>query len=185
MSPPKGKCLIAAVMVLWAWTACSSGEFNYASYIETTLQDIITEERNHSIDSAAQKKSIERVEIECRTAKYRVSCNYTAFRRPISGNRKIVIQLWMETLKIKPSIASLYQQEIKVTEGINVHWIPIQEKLLPYIDRDLGRNEGIELFILFLGKVDSGYLFIATEFNAISGNQSNPALTNAAMRVAQ
>jgi hypothetical protein len=177
MNPTKGKSSIAAVMVLWAWTACSSAEFNYASYIETTLQGIITEERNHSIDSADQKKIVERVEIECRTAKYRVSCNYAAVRRPISGKNLNVIKLWVKTLQIDPELASLYRQEIKVTEGMNVHWIPVQENLLSHIDRELRRNDAMELFILFLGKNDSEYVFIATEYNAIVPNPGKPDLT--------
>ncbi len=222
MNQHKRKFSIATVIVLWAWTACGSAEFNYASYIETTLQDIITEERNHSVYPAAQKKTLERVEIECQTAKYRVSCNYTAVRRPISGNRKNVIKLWVQTLQIEPTLASLYRQEIKVTEGMNVHWIPVQEKLLPHINRNLGRNDAIEsdseriprglprgkranirclfstdrrfpaacggelqLFILFLGKDDLGYIFIATEFNEIDSNQRKPDLTNAVTRLAQ
>jgi len=70
----------------------------------------------------------------------------------------------METLQIDPKLASLYQQEIRVSEGKRVHWIPIQEQLFPYINQELVRNDTIELFIILTGKVESEFVFIATEF---------------------
>jgi len=142
-----------------------AGDFKYASYTQATLQDIITEEQHHhSYDQAAAKTSADGIQLECRVSKYRVPCCYTNVQRPISEVKKNVIKLWMETLKIDPKLASLYQQEIQVTEGTRAHWIPIQEQLFPFINKELVKNDRIELFILLIGKVESEYFFIATEF---------------------
>jgi len=176
MNTHKGRLPIAAVMVICVSTACRSAEFHYASYVESTLQNIIAEELNHSVGSAGHQRNVPFVEIECQVAKYRVLCNYTAIRRPISGKNKNLIQLWMKTLQIETALASLYRQEIKVMEGMNAHWIPVQDNLLPHLDRELSRNDAIELFILFLGKTDSGYVFIATEFEKIDLPQIIPQL---------
>ena len=143
-----------------------SGEFNYASYTQTTLQDIIAEEQKHSEEQVADKKHTvtENVLLECRVAKYRVSCCYSNSRRPISEKKKNVIKLWMEALKIDPKLASIYQQEIRMSEGTSVHWIPIQEQLFPHINQELVNNDTIELFIILVGKVESEFVFIGTEF---------------------
>ena len=142
-----------------------SGEFNHASYTQTTLQDIIAEEQNHhSLDQAEAKKYADYIQLECRVSKYLVSCCYSNIRRPVSEKTKNVIKLWMETLKIDPKLASLYQHEIQVTEGTSVHWIPMQEQLFPFITKELVKNDTIELFIILIGKVASEFVFIATEF---------------------
>lgn len=141
-----------------------SGEFNYASYTQTTLQDIITEEQNYSYVQADANKNADCIQLECRVSKYRVSCCYSAIGRPISEKKKNVIKLWMEVLQIDPRLASLYQQEIRVTEGTRDHWIPIQEQIFPYINQELIKNDTIELFIVFIGKAGSEFVFIATEF---------------------
>ena len=159
------KLAIFGIVMFVVLPAGWSGEFNHASYTQTTLQDIIAEEQNHhSLDQAEAKKYADCNQVECRVSKYRVSCCYSNIRRTISENKKDVIMLWMETLKIDPKLASLYQQEIQVTEGTRVHWIPIQEQLFPFINKELVKNDSIELFILLIGKVESEFVFIATEF---------------------
>jgi len=151
--------------MLFISPACWSQEFNYASYTQTTLQHIIAaEEQNHSYNQAESKKYADCIQLECSVSKYRVSCCYSNIRRPISEKKKNVIKLWLEVLRIDPRLASLYQQEIQVTEGTRVHWIPIQEQLFPRINPQLVKNDTIGLFIIFIGKVESEFAFIATEF---------------------
>jgi hypothetical protein len=60
--------------------------------------------------------------------------------------------------------SAIYQQEILVTERTREHWIPIQKQLFPYINKELVKNDTIELFIILIGKVKSEFIFIATEF---------------------
>jgi len=142
-----------------------SAEFNYTSYTQTTLRDIImAEEQVHPPGQAQAKKSTDCIQLECRISKYRVSCSYSNFRRPISEKKKNAIKLWMQTLQIDPTLASLYKQEIRVTEGSRDHWIPIQEQLWPCLNQELVKNDTIELFIILIGKVGSEFVFIGTEF---------------------
>ena len=159
------KSAIFGIVMFVVLPASWSGDFKYASYTQTTLQDIIAEEQNHhSYDQAEAKKHAENIQLKCRVSKYRVPCSYANIRRPIPEKKKNAIMLWMETLKIDPKLASLYRQEIQVTEGRRVHWIPMQEQLFPFINKELVKNDTIELFILLIGKVESEFVFIATEF---------------------
>ncbi len=158
------KSAIVGFAVLFILPASWSADFNYVSYTQTTLQEVIAEEQNHSHGQAKAKKEADYIQIECSVSKYRVSCCYSAIQRPISEKRKNIIKLWMETLKIDPKLASLYQQEIRVSEGKSVHWIPIQKQLIPCINQELVKNDTIELFIISIGTVESEFVFIATEF---------------------
>jgi len=155
---------IFAISILVIFPAGWAAEFNYALYTQTTLQDIIAEEQHHSHDPVEAKKYEDYVQLECEVFKYQVPCTFSNITRPVSEKKKNVIMLWMETLKIDQKFASLYLQEIQVTEGIRVHWIPIQEQIIPYINAELVKNDTIELFIIFIGKVESEFIFIATEF---------------------
>jgi len=179
------KLLIFGIAMFAFLSASWSGEFNHALYTQTTLQDIITEEQNHhSYDQAEAKTPADGNQLECRVSKYRVPCCYTNVQRPISEKKKTIIKLWMETLKIDPKLASLYQQEIQVTEGTRTHWIPIQEQLFPFINKELVKNDPVELFILLIGTIKSDFVFIATEFhkpispakNSIQVTTSTPEL---------
>jgi hypothetical protein len=158
------KLAIAGFVMFVVLPAGWSQEFNYASYTQTTFQDIVTEEQNYSYDQAEATRVADCVQLEGRVSKYRVSCRYSDIRRPISGKKKNVIKFWMEALQIDPKLASLYRHEIRVTEGARDHWIPIQEQLFPHINQELIKNDTIELFIILIGKVESEFVLIATEF---------------------
>jgi hypothetical protein len=179
MNPTIGKVFVAGMAIFVGFSAAWSAEFNYDSYRQSTLREIITEEQTHSIDLTGFEKPADYVQLEYQVLKYRVSCGYSAIRRPISEKKKNVIRSWMKSLDIDPALATLYRHEIRVTEGGYVLWIPIQEKLLPHIDKELTGNDTIELFIMFIGKDESGYVFIATEFEtpASASRQSNPSTT--------
>jgi len=177
------KLAIFGIAMFVVLPASWSGEFNYASYTQTTLQDIITEEQNYSYVQADANKDADRIQLEGRVSKYRVSCRYSTIRRPISEKKKNAIKLWMEALQIDPKLAS-YQQEIRVSEGSRDHWIPIQEQLFPYINQELVNNDTIELFIIFIGKVGSEFVFIATEFEKPISPAKNSIQATASTRAA-
>jgi hypothetical protein len=152
------------IALLALFPAGWSSGFQFASYTRSTLQDIIAEEQNHSFGQAAAEPQAGFIQLECRPAKYRILCRYSDIRRVISKKKSNVIRLWTETLKIDPKLASLYRREIQVTEGLNVHWIPIQDQLFPHIKQELVKNDMIELFVILTGKAGSEFVFIATEF---------------------
>jgi hypothetical protein len=156
---------ILTIAMLVVLPAGWSGEFNHSLYTQTTLQDIITaEEQNQSPDQAEAVNCADCIQLECEVNKYQVPCSYSNILRPISEKKKNVIILWMETLQIDLKLASLYQQEIQVKEGMRVHWIPMQEQIIPHIKTELVKNDTIELFIIFIGRAESEFVFIATEF---------------------
>jgi hypothetical protein len=160
--------------------AARAADFDFASYTPTTIQRLIAEERDYSLVSAETNRAADCVQLECNVFKYRVLCGYSDIRRPISAWKKDVIRLWCEALRIDPEWASLYKQEIWVTEGSNAHWIPIQEKLVPHLRRELVKCDAIELFILFVGTAGSEFVFIATEFEkpvTPAGNLIQTAVT--------
>jgi hypothetical protein len=161
-----------------------SKEFDHASYTQTTLQNIILEEQNHSHARAEARPYSDSIQLECQVTKFRVSCLYMNIRRPISVKKINVIKLWTETLAIDPELQSLYRQEIRVTEGAKTHWIPIQEQLLPHITQELVENDTIDLFIVFIGKVESEYVFIATEFEKRIPAAGRSVQVTAAIRAA-
>jgi hypothetical protein len=152
------------IALLALFPAGWSSGFQFASYTRSTLQDIIAEEQNHSFGQAAAEPQAGFIQLECQVAKYRILCRYSDIRRVISKNKSNVIRLWTETLNIDPKFASLYRQEIQVAEGLDLHWIPIQDQLLPHINQELVKNDMIELFIILTGKAGSEFVFIATEF---------------------
>ena len=178
------KSKIFAIAMFVFLPASWSGEFDYASYTQTTLQHIIAEEQKHSEEQVADKKytKAEYDLLECRVAKYRVSCRYSNILRPIPDKKKNVIKWWMEALDFDSKLASLYQHEIRVSKGASVHWIPIQEQLFPHLNQELVHNDTIELFIILIGKVESEFVFIGTEFAKPDSSTENSLQATASPR---
>jgi len=170
--------IILSVFSPAAW----SGEFNYASYAQTTLQDIITEEQNQSSRQAEAKGNSNVIQLDCSVPKYLVECRYSNTRRPISDSKKNLIILWMEMLRIDSALTSIYQQEILVTEGAKEYWMPIQEKLNPYMNQELAENDTIDLFIILIGKIETEFVFIVTEFDMAISPAENSLSETANMR---
>ena len=142
-----------------------AGEFNYASYSHATLENIIVQEQNHSYNQSQAKEQLNSLLLECGVLKYRVQCSYSNIRRPIPEKKKNVIILWMEMLRFDTTLSSLYQQEILVTEDSREYWMPIQEQLSSYMNQELVDSDTIELFIIYIGKIESEFVFITTEFD--------------------
>jgi hypothetical protein len=178
-------CVLLGIVMFAVSPAGWSQEFNYSSYTQTTLHDIVAEEQNHSFDQTEAKPDASFLEVECKVTKYRVRCSYSDLRRPISEMKGKLIELWMETLSADSNLAPLYRQEIQVMEGLNAHWIPIQEKLLPHINRELVKDDTIELFIVLMGKVEAEPVLIATEFEKITSPSGRPISTTAYARIVQ
>jgi hypothetical protein len=178
------KLTIIEIAVFIALPPSWSGEFDYASYTQTTLQNIIAEEQKYSEEQVADKKhtDTELVLLDCRVAKYRVSCRYSNVLRPVSEKKKSVIIGWMEMLAFDTKSASLYKQEMRVSEGTSVQWIPIQEQLFPHLTRELVKNDTIDLFVIFIGKVESELVFIGTEFAKPDASTIDSLNTTAALR---
>lgn len=178
------KLAIVGIVMFVVLPASWSGEFDYASYAQTTLQDIIAEEQKRTEGQVEDKKHANDVQLDCRVTKYRVSCRYSNNLRPISEKKKNVIMGWMEMLKFDVKFASLYKQEIRVSEGTSLHWIPIQEQLFPHINQELVNNDTIELFVILIGKVESEFVFIGTEFEKPISPAKNSLQATASTRAA-
>lgn len=158
------KSAIAEIVLSVIFSAGWAQQFDYAAYTQTTFHNIITQEQNQSYDQTKPPKVADFIQLECKVSKYRISCCYSNALRPISEKKKDLIKQWVEILEINPALASLYRHEILVNDGSGDRWIPMQEQLFPYINQELVKNDTIELFIVFIGKVDSELVFIATEF---------------------
>ncbi|HDR15236.1 MAG TPA: hypothetical protein ENN79_07115 [Desulfobacteraceae bacterium] len=102
MNPFIQKLAIAGSVFIIVFSAGWSQEFDYSAYTQTTLQDVITEEQNHSLVYAEAGKCADCIQLECTVLKYRVSCRYSHIRRPISEKKKIKIVTTRDFLEITP-----------------------------------------------------------------------------------
>lgn len=60
------KPVIFGVALCAALSVSVSGQFNYASYTQTILEDIITEEQNHSYAPGEDEKGADCIQLECK-----------------------------------------------------------------------------------------------------------------------
>jgi hypothetical protein len=171
--------VIIGIASFFAWPAAGSGEFDYDSYTHSTLQSVVKEEQDQMPIWTADEDAAEDVQIECRFAKYQVLCRYSTDIRLIPKRKIKLLMEWMAIHKLDAKYATLYKHEIRVTEGASAFWIPIQEQLCTHLNRELVNSDTILLFVIWIGKVESEFAFIATEFVKLGPPAANTPRTTA------
>ncbi len=98
--------------------------------------------------------------------KYRVRVRYTGQQRDIRVSVKQLIANWVKSLDLNPKLLDLFEQEILVHEAGSQYWLPIQEKLLPHVAREIRTGDLVDLYIMRVGSTKTESVFIVNEFQA-------------------
>jgi hypothetical protein len=96
-------------------------------------------------------------------------------RRPLAGFKAKTVEGWLRA--DWPAQAGKVKEEILVRAGERDFWVPIQEILVPFLEKEACPGAQLELYLIFIGATDQGLLFIANEFKVqgTSGCKAPPA----------
>jgi hypothetical protein len=96
--------------------------------------------------------------------RFRPRVKYTGRKRPISNETKEIIDYWAKT-NSQVEFSKLFTMEIEISENSKTYWIPIQELLLPDLEKysDNGKRP-FDLFSLGIGLKGNNLTLLANEF---------------------
>jgi hypothetical protein len=164
------KLLHAAAVILLAGNALlQAQDFPWHLYAPSTLHAVVKE---HEADATKYKDNGQLVFTKGRP--YRVKVAYTGQSRPVSPERKELLQLWTDAYGIdKEKYLGLYENEYLFTEDGADFWLPVQTPVSKYFDRELMKGEMVALYVQFVGgkrdkKLDKAdWIFLVNEFQKI------------------
>jgi hypothetical protein len=102
-----------------------------------------------------------------------VKAEYTGMFRGISEVRLFLIDAWSGIFgpDRKQEIADILKHEVLLVENGKEYWIPVQEPLIPYMEKELTKNESVIVFIIWVG---SSYLSKETDHIFVIGEFTKP-----------
>jgi hypothetical protein len=76
---------------------------------------------------------------------------FTGKSRPILKENRTFISMWAGMLGHPKDYADLYQHEYLYKEGDGEYWIPTQEPVTKYFDKELKEGDKIMLYLISIG----------------------------------
>ncbi len=96
--------------------------------------------------------------------KYRIRVPFTNESREIGPEKIKFIEMWVNALVRIPELIKLYKHEILIKSEDKDYWIPMQEQVLPYMNKELKIGKQFDLYIILAGTIKDEWVFLATEF---------------------
>ncbi|MDH5763365.1 MAG: hypothetical protein OEZ51_10310 [Nitrospinota bacterium] len=98
----------------------------------------------------------------------RVTVRYLGNQRELDARRgTLIVDMWGKSLRMdREMLARTFQKEIEVEENGRTYWLPIQDALLPPLEKEVGRNGAVELWVVFIGAIEKDMVFLVNEFQA-------------------
>ena len=98
----------------------------------------------------------------------RVTVRYLGKKRNLKAQRGIFIfDMWGKAFgKDREMLARTFQKEIQVEENGRTYWLPIQNVLLDPLEKEVGKNGTLELWIVYIGAIEKDFVFLVNEFQA-------------------
>lgn len=102
---------------------------------------------------------------------YKVKMIYLDECRDLTPGRIEILTLYSNafTSELTDTLVKIHQQECLFSEGNEEYWLPIQEQLIPYLQKEANKGDEVTLYIRWIGvnKITSeiDWVFWIAEFN--------------------
>jgi len=142
-------------------------KFDYSKYHPSKLTDIAKEhDKSLELDSKNAPPGKAFICIEAAPNAIRVKAEFcNEFRTPSEEHMKMV-KSWLKALGHEKYIG-LFQHEVKLREDDIEYWLPIQEQLIPFLQREINTGEIAEFYIVYYGAYNFDHVFVINEFQKV------------------
>jgi len=106
-------------------------------------------------------------------AKLRFPVVFSGRSRRLSGFRDQTIQGWLR-MNWEALANGGFQREVEVTDGETVAWLPIQEAIWPYFEREVKAGARVLVYVGFIGATNGEFVYLLGEFRAYEQTPAKP-----------
>lgn len=97
-----------------------------------------------------------------------IRLTYTGEVRAVGEMRQKLIENWSKLYSQRKDYYKLFEREFLFKEGADEYWLPVQEPVTKYFDKELKKGELVDLYLVRPGGVKSGekvdWVFLVEEF---------------------
>ena len=136
----------------------SYAEFRFDDYAPSSISKLI---RDYPHDPDTDRT------IETAHLKYKVRVSVVGKSMPLEVPVADLLDRWARALRHPPEVRALFAHSVLVREGNDSYWIPIQEPLLPSLEAEVKPDGLADIFIMRIGSIRSGPVFVINEFQAV------------------
>jgi len=141
---------------------------NFKKFPGTTIGIIVNQQKQDSPTNVIGSKE---VTIDSRLIGYYSIVKYTGIYRPVSPEGMHILKGLLAIGIVDNHFASIFTEELKVTEDGTSYWILVQNNLINSLREELHKNENFKLFYRMAGIAFGQPQLIMIEFSSINENQ--------------
>ena len=154
------KIIMRQILILTILILCQPVmAFDYNSYKETSFDKVLS---THARDFDSDID----IGISAVAFKYNSKIKFTNKFRKLSKTRKIFLSQWIKALGQPKEFIEQYKSEFLVKSGQLETWIPMQEQVIPYMNKEIIPKQEFNLYYIFVGAKKGKLVFLGTEFKA-------------------
>jgi hypothetical protein len=145
----------------------NSRGFDHSRYHPSKLIDVAKEYDKvieADIKNAPAGKAF--ILIESLSRAIRVKAEFTNEFRTPSEEHITVVKAWLRAFE-REKYMDLFQHEVKIREDNIEYWLPIQEQLVPFLQKETRPGEVAEFYIVYLGAHNVDHVLVINEFQKI------------------
>ena len=84
--------------------------------------------------------------------------------RHVSEDSQRLIGAWGDSMGVTGTL-EVFRREVRVRQGDREYWLPVQEALATAMEAELRAREVIEVFVIYIGRVDGRAVFLVNAFD--------------------
>ena len=96
--------------------------------------------------------------------RYQVRLKYAGAKRPIAALRRSLITNWLKAGRQDPALAAMFTHEVRFDEGKQAYWLPVQSRVLPYIEREVKVGDVTTVYLVYAGLAKGDWVFLVNDF---------------------
>lgn len=143
--------------------------FDYSQYQPGRLAEIVETER-------AAAGTVTGYVITGDTRPTRVRVEYLGRSRRLSDERLAVWENFLKSRRMNEGLVNLLEKEWTFREGDQEYWLPVQQQVAAFFEKELKTGDSVDLFVSYIGGLSENGQFVpvivVNEFNRVTPESS-------------
>lgn len=144
--------VLGILLGVWILMPSEASEFEFSRYRPRMMKDLIREHPAQADLAITQDIPI------------RAKVTYSGEFRYLSESQRHLIAAWAASMDVPEEVLQPFWRELKVVEAGIEYWVPVQEVLVTAMKAELRFKESVELFMIYIGQIAGGHVFLVNEF---------------------
>lgn len=144
--------------------------FDYGQYQPARLAEIVEAEK-----TAAGEVTGYVITGDTRPARVRVE--YLGRSRRLSDERLAVWENFLKSRRMDEGLVNLLEKEWAFREGDREYWLPVQQQVAAFFEKELKSGDSVDLFVSYIGGLSENGQFVpilvVNEFNRVAPESSS------------